>query len=82
MFTRLSLTFPFLLLHLKNGPPALKNHCVFIKCFRARRFLFWTRHLRAAAEPLPDDPENSREGEIQVTQASGVSDVGSFLVSV
>ena len=49
-----------------------------MKCFRAKRILFWTRHLRAAAEPLPDDPDNSPEDEIQVTQVSDVSKVGSL----
>jgi hypothetical protein len=39
-----------------------------MKCFRAKRILFWTRHLHAAAEPLPDDPDNSLEDEIQVNQ--------------
>jgi hypothetical protein len=65
---------------LKNGPPARKNQCVFIKCFRAKRILFWTRRLRAAAEPLPDDTDDSQENEIQVTQGSDVSNVGSLLV--
>ena len=73
-FTRRSLIFQ------KNGPPARKNHCVFVKCFRAKRILFWTRHLRAAAEPLPDDPDNGQDGEIQVTQVPNVSNVGILLM--
>jgi hypothetical protein len=50
-----------------------------MKCFRAKRILFWTRHLRAAAEPLPDDPDSGQEDEIQVTQVPDVSKVGGFL---
>lgn len=55
-----------------------KNHCVFMKCFRAKRILFWTKHVRAGAETLPDDPENSQEDEIQVARVPGVSEVGSL----
>ena len=33
--------------------------------------------MRAAAEPLPDDPENRREDEIQVAQVLDASKVGS-----
>ena len=44
------------------------NQCVFIRGFRAKRRLFWTVPIRAAAEPLPDDPDNSREDEIHVTR--------------
>jgi hypothetical protein len=51
-----------------------------MKCFRAKRFLFWTRHLHAAAEPLPGDPDNGQEDEIQVTQVSDDSKVGGILV--
>ncbi|KAI0280738.1 hypothetical protein BC826DRAFT_1191391 [Russula brevipes] len=46
-------------------PPS--NQCVFIKGFRAKRVLFRIRLMRAAAEPLPDDPDNCDEDEIQVT---------------
>jgi len=42
------------------------NQCVFIKGFRAKRGFPWLKRIRAAAEPLPDDPENSPEDEIQV----------------
>ena len=77
-FTRRLLTFLFF--HQKNSPPARKDQCAFIKCFRAKRILFWTRHLWAAAEPLPDDPDNSQDGEIQVTQVPDVSEVGNLLV--
>jgi hypothetical protein len=45
--------------------PQLLNQCVFIRGFRAKRLFFYTS-LRAAAEPLPDDPDNHREDEIQV----------------
>ncbi len=65
-------------MYLKNGMHTRKNHCVFIKCFRAKRILFWAKQVRAAAESLPDDPENSQDDEIQVTQVPGVSNVGSL----
>ena len=51
-----------------------------MKCLRAKRVFFWTRHLRGAAEPLPDDPDNSQEDEIQITQVADVSKVGSLPV--
>jgi hypothetical protein len=48
-----------------------------MKCLRAKRILFWTRQLRAAAEPLPD---NSQEDEMQVTQAPNLLKVSSLPV--
>ena len=57
------------------------NQCVFIKGYRATRRLFRIKALRAAAEPLPDDPDNSREDpvdEIQVTPVPDAPKVGSF----
>jgi len=33
--------------------------------------------MRAAAEPLPDDPDNRREDEIQVTRVPDAPKVGS-----
>ena len=36
--------------------------------------------MRAAAEPLPDDPDNRRDDEIQVTQIPGSSKVGALSV--
>ncbi|KAH9991037.1 hypothetical protein BJV77DRAFT_560962 [Russula vinacea] len=51
-----------------------QNQCVFIRGFRARRVFLWTR-LKGAADPLPDDPDNTREDEIQVTR---VPDVPSY----
>jgi hypothetical protein len=42
--------------------------------------LFWTRRLRAAAEPFSDDPDNSEDDEIQVAQVAEASKVGSLLV--
>jgi hypothetical protein len=46
------------------------NQCVFIKGFRATRRFFRIKALRAAAEPLPDDPDSCGDDpdEIQVTQ--------------
>ncbi|KAH9998744.1 hypothetical protein BJV77DRAFT_710265 [Russula vinacea] len=64
------------------GPPALRNQCVFIKCFRAKRIFFWTRHLRAGAEPLPDDPDSSQEDEVQVSQVPGSSKYRDPLIGV
>ena len=54
--------------------------CVFIRGFRAKRIFFRTRPVRAAAEPLPDDPDNRREDEIQVTRIPDVSNVGALPV--
>ncbi|KAI0273266.1 hypothetical protein BGY98DRAFT_1099432 [Russula aff. rugulosa BPL654] len=45
-----------------------RNQCVFFRGFRARRIRFRTRIMRAAAEPLPDDPDNHKDDEIQVTR--------------
>ena len=36
--------------------------------------------MRAAAEPLPDDPENRREDEIEVTRIPGDSRVSIYPV--
>jgi hypothetical protein len=69
-----ALIFP--LLYEKNNPPATPDQCVFIKGFRAKRILFWTKPIRAAADPLLDDPENRREDEVEVTQAPCVPNVG------
>ena len=61
--------------------PTTQDQCVFIKGFRAKRSFFFGRRIRAAAEPQPDDPDNHRDDEIQVTQAPGVPKV-SFLFIV
>ncbi|KAI9510668.1 hypothetical protein F5148DRAFT_1333231 [Russula earlei] len=58
--------------HSNPNPPW--NQCVFIRGFRAKRVFLWTR-LRAAAEPLPDDPYNRRDDEILVT---GVPDAPKY----
>ena len=60
--------------------PLPRNQCVFIRGFRAKRSFFRTKYLRAAAEPQPDDPDNSRGDEIQVTQVPGVPKVRSLPV--
>jgi hypothetical protein len=52
------------------------NQCVFIRGFRAKRGLPWLKRIRAAAEPLPDDPDNSSEDEIQVTGTLNDPEVG------
>ena len=38
--------------------------------------------MRAAAEPLPDDPDNRRDDEVQVTRIPEGSKVGSFSCEV
>jgi hypothetical protein len=43
----------------------------------SKAHFFWTRPLRAAAEPRPDDPDNRRDDEIQVIRVPGVPKVGS-----
>ncbi|KAF8474356.1 hypothetical protein DFH94DRAFT_761713 [Russula ochroleuca] len=58
------------------NPPRTPDQCVFIKGFRAKRTFFRIRHLRAAAGPRPDDPDNRRDDDIQVTRVPGASKVG------
>jgi hypothetical protein len=60
----------------KQNPPTTLDQCVFIKGFRAKRSFFWIKRMRAGAEPLPDDPENRRDDDIQVTRVPGASKVG------
>jgi hypothetical protein len=62
----------------KDNPSPTLNKCVFIRGFRAKRRLFWTVPIRAQAEPLPDDPDNSREDDIQVTRVPDAPKVGSL----
>ena len=40
--------------------------------------LFQTEAIRAAVKPLPDDPDNHREDEIQVIRVPCVPDVGNL----
>ena len=54
----------------------MADQCVFIRGFRAKRILFWARRIRAAAEPRPDDPDNHREDEIEVSRVPGAPNVG------
>jgi len=58
-----------------NSSPTM-NQCVFIKGFRAKRGFPWLKRIRAAAEPLPDDPESSPEDEIQVLGVPDDPEVG------
>ena len=74
-----SICADFFLLYKKLNPPTL-DQCVFIKGFRAKRTFFRIKHLRAAAGPRPDDPDNHRDDDIQVTRVPGASKVGSLLV--
>jgi hypothetical protein len=73
-------TYFFSLLYGKQNPSSgtTPDQCVYIKGFRARRGFFRIKHIRAAAEPLPDDPDNRREDEIQVTQVPGVPKVSNL----
>ena len=66
----------FLLSYQKDNSSPTMNQCVFIKGFRAKRGLPWLKRIRAAAEPLPDDPENDSEDEIQVTGLPDDPEVG------
>ena len=66
------------LLYGKQNPHTTPDQCVFIRGFRAKRALFRTKLLRAAAEPLPDDTDNSREDEIQMTRVPSVPKVGNL----
>ena len=68
------------MLYGKQNPPATPDQCVFIKGFRAKRVFFFGRRIRAAAEPLPDDPDSSRDDEIQVTQVPGAPKVGNIRI--
>ncbi|KAF8474352.1 hypothetical protein DFH94DRAFT_761689 [Russula ochroleuca] len=58
-----------------QNPHIMPDQCVFIRGFRAKRVLFWTRPIRAGAEPLPDDPDNRRDDEIQVSRVPGAPKV-------
>ena len=68
----------FSFLYEKQNPPTTPDQCVFIRGFRAKRVLFWTKPMRAAAEPLPDDPDNRRDDEIQVTRVPDGPKVGNL----
>jgi len=68
----------FLLSSQKDNSSPKLNQCIFIKGFRAKRGFPWFK-LRAAAEPLPDDPDDSHEDEIQVTGVPDASEVGHLL---
>jgi hypothetical protein len=59
-----------------------RNHCVFIRGFRAKRPFFGIKKLRAAAGPLPDDPDNRREDDIQVTRVPDVSNYRDPLIGI
>ena len=63
------------LLYGKQNSSTAPDQCVFIKGFRAKRVLFRIKPLRAAAEPLPDDPDNGGDGDIHVSPIPGVSKV-------
>jgi hypothetical protein len=54
-----------------------QNQCVFIRGFRAKRVFIWTR-LKAAAENLPDEPEDHRKDGMHVTRAQDGSTVSSL----
>jgi len=57
------------------------DQCVFIRGFRAKRGFSLFKRIRAAAGPLPDDPENSPEDEMQVAGVPDDPEVGrSYMV--
>jgi hypothetical protein len=60
----------------KINPLLMLNQCVFIRGFQATRRFFRIVPMRATAEPLPDDPDNSQEDEIQVIQVPDAPEVG------
>ena len=62
--------------HQKDNSSPMMSQCVFIRGFRAKRGIPWLKRIRAAAEPLPDDPENSPEDEMQVTGVPDDQEVG------
>jgi len=52
------------------------DQCVFIRGFRAKHGFSLFKRIRAAAGPLPDDPENSPEDEMQVAGVPDDPEVG------
>ena len=70
------------LLYGKQNPPTTRDHCVFIRGFRAKRCFFRIKVLRAAAEPRPDDPDNHKDDGIQMERVPGVPKVGGLLMWV
>jgi len=68
----------FILLYGKQNPTKALDQCVFIRGFRAKRRLFRAKALRAAAEPRPDDPDNRRDDEIQMTRVTGAPKVSAL----
>ena len=72
----------FLFLYEKQNPPTTSDQCVFVRGFRAKRVLFWTKPMRAAAEPRPDDPDNHRDDEIQVTRVADQVRFACFLCNI
>lgn len=61
-----------------QNSPTTPDQCVFIRGFRAKRVLFWTKPMRAAAEPRSDDPDNHGDDEIQVTRVPDGPKVGNL----
>ena len=61
----------------------MADQCVFVRGFRAKRTPSWggVGRIPAAAEPRPDDPDNRREGEIQVSRDPGAPKVGILLLN-
>lgn len=64
----------------KNISSPTLNQCVFIKGFRATRRFFRIKPFRATAEPLPDDPDNCREDEIQVSRVPDAPEVCNLIM--
>jgi len=67
----------------QERPDAPQTQCVFIRGFRAKRiFLGLYTGLRAAAEPLPDNPDGGQDGEMQVTRVPNVPSYRDPLIGV
>ncbi|KAF8260476.1 hypothetical protein EI94DRAFT_1748313 [Lactarius quietus] len=67
----------------QERPDPPQTQCVFIRGFRAKRiFLGLYTGLRAAAEPLPDNPDRRGDGEMQVTRVPNVPSYRDPLIGV
>ncbi|KAN0131606.1 hypothetical protein V8E53_010448 [Lactarius tabidus] len=58
------------------------SHCVFLRGFRAKRISPFFVMLKAAAEPGPDDPDNSPESSIELVQQPAVPEYRDPLVGI
>ena len=54
----------------------MKSHCVFLRGYRAKRILPFYKTLKAAAEPLPDDPDNEPGSSFELLREPAIPNVG------